>query len=223
VDAVPSVLWPPNHNMSTVNTTVAAADVCDPSVTITLVSATSDEPDDVNGGGDGFTTNDIQLGESPFTLLLRAERQGGGDGRVYTLTYVASDHSGNSSLPMATEVDVPHDLGDVVEPLALTVNGKQSTVVAWGSVFGAEHYDVVRGNLSELRISGSDVDLGHVTCIEQGSIDTSTSGREDTAIPAPGQAFFYVVQFFDGVQESSYGSESVGRARVIQKNNGDCP
>ena len=118
---------------------------------------------------------------------------------------------------------MPHDLGSVVEPLNLTLNGKQSTVVSWGGVTGAVHYDVVRGNLAELRISGSDVDLGRVNCIEQGSLDTTTVGHEDTAVPAPGQVFFYAVQFNDGIQDSSYGSESVGRARVIKNGNGDCP
>ena len=82
---------------------------------------------------------------------------------------------------------------------------------------------MIRGNLNELRISGSDVDLGHVTCIAHGITATTTTGYADTTTPAPGQVFFYAVQFFDGVQDSSYGSESVGRARVIAPGNGNCP
>ena len=44
------------------------------------------------------------------------------------------------------------------------------------------------GDLAALRIEGSNVDLGTVSCIESGSADTDTSGHEDAAIPAPGQA-----------------------------------
>ncbi|HEX6853534.1 MAG TPA: S8 family serine peptidase [Candidatus Polarisedimenticolaceae bacterium] len=226
VGVTPTYLWPPNHNMATATTTVTATDVCDPSPVVLLVGTSSSEPDDAQGGGDGFTTNDIQgadTGTPDFEIQLRAERQGAGDGRIYTITYQAVDGSGNGSATAATEVDVPHSLGDVVEPIHLTLDGKSATVANWGVVTGAQHYDVIRGNLSELRISGSDVDLGRVTCIEQQSIDTSTAGNGDTAIPAPGQAFFYAVQFFDGVQDSSYGSESVGRARVIKNGNGNCP
>jgi hypothetical protein len=226
ISATPNVLWPPNHDVATINTSVVATDICDPNVIILLVATSSSEPDDAAGGGDGFTTNDIQdadLGTSDFSVGLRAERNGTSSGRAYTLTYQAVDHSGNSSSTAATQIQVPHDLASVVEPINLTLSGKQSTVVVWAPVMGAEHYDVIRGNLSELRISGSDVDLGHVTCLEQLSLDTTTAGNADTGIPAVGQVFFYAVQFYDGVRESTYGSESVGRARVIQKGNGNCP
>ena len=226
VGATPTYLWPPNHNMSNVTTTVIATDVCDPNPAVLLVGVASSEPDDAIGGGDGQTVNDIQgadTGTPDFTMQLRAERQGAGDGRIYTITYQAVDGSGNASATSAANVDVPHSLNDVVEPIALKLDGKQSTVVSWGVVSGAVHYDVVRGNLAELRISGQDVDLGRVTCIERESLDTTTSGHGDTAIPAPGQAFFYAVQFFDGIQDSSYGSEDVGRARVIKNGNGNCP
>jgi hypothetical protein len=96
-----------------------------------------------------------------------------------------------------------------------------ATRIAWAPVPGALSYDVIRGDLDALRIEGSSVNLGSVTCIEHGSLDTDTTGDEDTAIPAPGKVFFYAVQFFDGIQNSSYGSESVGRARVVS--GGDCP
>jgi hypothetical protein len=52
-------------------------------------------------------------------------------------------------------------------------------------------------------------------------MDTNTDGHEDTDLPLPGQVFFYAVQFNDGIQDSSYGSESVGRARVVS--GGGCP
>jgi len=80
---------------------------------VALVSASSSEPDDARGEGDGHTVGDIQ-GAEPGTaadqLLLRAERAGGGDGRTYTLVYSVTDESGNGSEATA-EVRVPHDQG----------------------------------------------------------------------------------------------------------------
>jgi cysteine-rich repeat protein len=223
VTTVPDTLWPPNHQMSTVDATVTVADACDPAPSVVLVSVVSSEPDDAPGGGDGHTVDDIQdasVGTADFQVLLRAERQGSGEGRTYTLTYSATDASGNSGSGSG-DVLVPYSMSDVVEPLTLVMSGGAATRVEWGAVTGALHYDVVRGDLASLRIEGSDVDLGTVTCIERGSLDTNTTGDEDTDLPEPGQVYFYAVQFYDGIQDSSYGSESVGRARVVS--GGDCP
>lgn len=64
------------------------------------------EPD--NGLGDGDTANDIVI-NTDGTVSLRAERAGGGSGRVYTMTYLAVDVAGNTSTASAT-VTVPHDM-----------------------------------------------------------------------------------------------------------------
>jgi hypothetical protein len=187
------------------------------------VSATSSEPDDAASGTDGHTTGDIQgasTGTADLQVQLRAERDSEGPGRTYTLTYRATDDSGNAGTTAAT-VAVPLALADVVEPLNLTLQGAAATRVAWGEVQGALSYDVIRGDLASLRINGSNVDLGTVTCIENGSLDTNTTGHEDAAAPAPGRVFFYAVQFNDGIEDSSYGSESVGWARVVS--GGECP
>jgi len=223
VTADPDILWPPNHRMVDVTYTVTPTDACDPNPAVVLVSLISSEPDDMPGGGDGITTEDIQgatTGTDDRSVQLRAERNGLAAGRTYTALYRVTDSSGNQT--SASEDDVaPHDLGSVVEPIALKVNGKTATTVTWPLVNGAVSYDVIRGNLAALRVQGSNVDLGPVSCIEQNSIDGTTIGHEDAAVPAPGQVFFYAVQFFDGEQDSSYGSESAGRARVV--NNGNCP
>jgi hypothetical protein len=80
-------------------------DVCDPSPTLTLVSITSNEPD--NGMGDGNTINDIVI-INDFTFNLRAERSGTGCGRTNTITYQATDASGNTATATVT-VEVPHN------------------------------------------------------------------------------------------------------------------
>jgi hypothetical protein len=103
--ATPSMLWPPNHKYVEVKLNVTAYDNCDPSPTLTFVSITSNEPD--NGIGDGNTTNDIVI-VNDFTFNLRAERSGAGQGRVYTITYKATDVSGNTAMTSVT-VEVPHN------------------------------------------------------------------------------------------------------------------
>jgi hypothetical protein len=70
-----------------------------------FTSATSDElVDDV---GDGSHEPDIVFA-GPGLVSLRAERQGGGNGRVYTLGWQAVDASGNVARGACT-VEVPHD------------------------------------------------------------------------------------------------------------------
>ncbi len=103
----PDTLWAPNHKMNIITADVTVADNC-PIANFELLSVTSNEPD--NGLGDGDFPDDIQ-GADPFTddvsFEVRAERMGGGDGRVYTATYQVEDGSGNTTEGSAT-VDVPH-------------------------------------------------------------------------------------------------------------------
>jgi hypothetical protein len=103
----PAALWPPNHKLVTITASITATDTCDPDPIVKLISVKSNEPD--NGLGDGDQPNDIQgatIGADTRTFQLRAERGGVGTGRVYTVTYEASDHSGNKTVRQAT-VTVP--------------------------------------------------------------------------------------------------------------------
>jgi hypothetical protein len=103
-------LWPPNHEYSTVNVTdlvASASDLCDPGVSlnsVVIASVSSDEPN--NSAGDGNTTNDIVIAPGCKSVQLRAERMGGGNGRVYTITFKVTDSSGNSTSATA-KVTVP--------------------------------------------------------------------------------------------------------------------
>jgi len=92
--ASPDLLWPPNHKYVTVEATTVASDDRDPSPTVSLVSVTSNEPDNAPGDADGDTTNDIVIVDDD-TFRLRAERSEDGAGRVYTITYTATDACGN--------------------------------------------------------------------------------------------------------------------------------
>ena len=111
VSLSPNALWPPNHKLMKVTASIEIDDSCDDSPTVKLVSITSNEADD--GIGDGHTSDDIQeasFGTDDREFLLRAERTGRGIGRIYTVTYEATDASGNVTDATA-EVTVSHDQG----------------------------------------------------------------------------------------------------------------
>lgn len=104
VSVSPTSLWAPNHKMEPIVATVQVTDNC-PGVSFALTSVTSNEPD--NGLGDGDTAGDIQdaaLGTADTEISLRAERQGNGDGRIYTITYTATDASNNGDQAVAVVV-----------------------------------------------------------------------------------------------------------------------
>lgn len=112
--SAPIVLWPPNHKYHTIEVSdfvISVSDICDAFVgveDVVITSVSSDEPENVRrGGGDGNTLNDIIIW-TPQLVLLRAERQGKGNGRVYTINFAVTDASGNTA-DGSFQVWVPHD------------------------------------------------------------------------------------------------------------------
>jgi predicted extracellular nuclease len=108
ISLTPDVLWPANHKYVKVKAGVEVSDNADLAPDFSLVSVTSNEPD--NGLEDGDTANDIVILNST-TFKLRAERSGIGTGRVYTVTYQVMDACGNVTVQSAT-VSVPLSLGE---------------------------------------------------------------------------------------------------------------
>jgi hypothetical protein len=99
------VLWPPNHRMVQVGH-VSADDPASGLVPGSLVvEGVSNEPED--GQGDGHTSPDIVI-TADHEISVRAERAGGGSGRVYSLSATALDLAGNRAHVEAACV-VPHD------------------------------------------------------------------------------------------------------------------
>jgi hypothetical protein len=98
----PNVLRPPNHRLVRITPRLSTSDNLGGPVSVTGPTVTSNEP--VNGRGDGNTSPDWVVSGS--TLQLRAERAGGGTGRIYTVTYTLTDQAGNSSTLSGT-VTVP--------------------------------------------------------------------------------------------------------------------
>ncbi|MGB5696149.1 MAG: hypothetical protein WBM46_10885 [Polyangiales bacterium] len=97
-------LWPPNHKFHTISGEDCVRDACDGDLEVTFLFASSDEP--VNDKGDGNTEPDIIL--DCDRVQLRSERQGGGNGRIYTLGWRAVDDAGNETEGECI-VAVPHD------------------------------------------------------------------------------------------------------------------
>ena len=89
--AEPASIWPPNHKMIP----VGIRGVVDPqgdAITIVVTGVMQDEP--IFGLGDGDTSPDAAL--QGDEVLIRAERAGTGDGRVYTVSFTATDDFGES-------------------------------------------------------------------------------------------------------------------------------
>ncbi len=107
----PLMLWPPNHHYHEISVEMmitTAEDACGQPIDlsgVTVVEVRSDEPE--NGNGDGNTMDDIVV-DCPNTVSLRAERAGGGNGRVYTIVYRIVDDAGEPT-DVEAQVIVPHD------------------------------------------------------------------------------------------------------------------
>ncbi|HET9385829.1 MAG TPA: right-handed parallel beta-helix repeat-containing protein [Gemmatimonadales bacterium] len=97
--ATPDVLWPPNGQMASVTIGVTVTDDTDPSPACEITSVTSNEP---------LGASDWSL-IGPLSLNLRAERNGLGAGRVYSITVTCTNSSQLNSSAVGT-VLVPHDL-----------------------------------------------------------------------------------------------------------------
>jgi predicted extracellular nuclease len=95
VDAEPSIgsIWPPNHQMVDIEI-LGCTDADGDAITITIDSIFQDEP--VNADDDGNTAPDGD-GIGTSIAQVRAERSGEGDGRVYHITFTATDAVGNST------------------------------------------------------------------------------------------------------------------------------
>jgi outer membrane protein assembly factor BamB len=98
--------WPPNHRM----VPVGIGGVVDPdgdAVEVRVTGVTQDEP--VDGNGDGSTCPDATI-DGAGHAAIRIERAGPGNGRVYAISFVATDPDGASSSERVT-VCVAHDQG----------------------------------------------------------------------------------------------------------------
>jgi hypothetical protein len=101
----PDTLWPPNGKLVPVTATITVKDDYDPQPEIILESITANET------ATASDAPDAQPGTDDRQFQLKAKRTGDNlAGRIYTVTYSATDASGNKATASAT-VTVPHDQG----------------------------------------------------------------------------------------------------------------
>jgi hypothetical protein len=94
------------------------------------------------------------------------------------------------------------------------------TLLRWNDLGGGSLYDVIRGEVRALRPQAGTVDLGVVACIENDSTDLTTRTVPDSALPPPGEAFFYAVRRAPAGSGPGYGLSSAGEPRLPAS--GDC-
>ena len=102
--AFPSVIWAPNQQF----VPIVIMGVTDPdgdSTTIAVTGVTQDEPVKVEGNDATSPDAVIEAGAA----LVRAERLGSGNGRVYQVSFKAEDGKGGSCTGIV-QVSVPHSL-----------------------------------------------------------------------------------------------------------------
>jgi hypothetical protein len=92
-------LWPPAGNARPISVTIGAEDLVSPSPKCSIAVLSSNEP-----GTDQWRVT------GAFTVDLVADRNGNGDGRIYTIGVECSDAAGNTA-SSSTVVVVPHDQG----------------------------------------------------------------------------------------------------------------
>jgi hypothetical protein len=106
-------LWPPEHGYAdfSVASTGAVVSTGCAIASIQFASCASSQPENSTGVGDGNTWGDCTY--EPDSLHVRAERDGACSpiGRVYTMTLVALDVCGNSTVSSSFDIGVWHDRG----------------------------------------------------------------------------------------------------------------
>jgi hypothetical protein len=111
------IIWPPNHQLVSIDPLVAVTDADGQPITIVVTSIRQDEL--TNDTGDGNTSID-GFGVGTGIARVRAERIGDpkkpGNGRVYYISYTATDVAGASCTGVIT-AGVPHDQGGKATPI----------------------------------------------------------------------------------------------------------
>ena len=108
-------------------------------------------------------------------------------------------------------------------PAAVTGLTIGKPAISWGATALASSYDLVRGSLGTLRSSGGNFTTATGACVENQSLDASSS---DGSSPAPGTGFWYLVRAADCANRAgSYddGTQVAARDAEIAAAASTCP
>jgi len=122
------VLWPPSHALVDIGLVVVTSDGCDVEAPVVSIEVTSDEHASDAPGSGGETHCPDAVIQPDGHVLLRAERSGAGDGRVYIVHVTSTDSCGNSS-DCSAQVSVPSS------------QSKKAVVIDSGQIFDATDCD----------------------------------------------------------------------------------
>lgn len=93
------LLWPPDHDLCDVGLTLTVTSPGDPRPQVSI-KVYSDEPEEAQTADGKFSPDARQFGvtsSGPVPLLIRAERKGNGDGRLYLIVVKVTTASGQTS------------------------------------------------------------------------------------------------------------------------------
>ena len=117
------VIWPPNHSMVPI-TIMGVTDPNGLSFSIVITGIHQDEAVDATGSGN---TAPDGSGVGTDTAYVRAERAGPGTGRLYFISFTATNSIG-LQCSYTVQATVPHDQGQGFTPVDTTLR-VDSTVV----------------------------------------------------------------------------------------------
>ena len=115
-----------------------------------------------------------------------------------------------ASAPTAQQAAAADESQRVPIPVSLGLepDGTQGMAhLYWNTVSGAETYDVIRGELSQVKAQDGVIWLGPVHVMASGQSGTSYSEDSSAALPSAGQVFF-LIQYRTGLTASGWGTES---------------
>jgi len=148
-----STLGPPNHDMINVGLSGGSfTDNCPGATREILVFGNEDDETNTGDGNFSPDANNLDIG----TLRLRAERIGGGNGRVYLIVVKVTDAAGNTLLMLAAYHGHEETVAMLLERGADPDirNARDQSPIA-GALFKGEDAVVAR-----LLAAGADVDAG---------------------------------------------------------------
>ncbi len=170
------------------------------------------------GNRDGLLTDELLTVDLP-TFCEAIERCGLPEvGSSTSIRIDAYDCAGNAGSATRVLPLVPS-----LTPRACQVDLRLSsagpgTRIDWVPAFRADSYDLIRGDVSRIKpTAGAAVDLGPVVCLARSSVDSTA---QDSSIPEPGTAFFYLVRYRRVRTISEYGWSS--EDENLAPTSGDC-
>ena len=170
--------------------------------------------DGLDNDCDAATDEDFTLGAACSTGLGACERAGvtvcAGDGSAAVCDAAPGLPSDETCNGLDDDCDGTTD--DALPPTAGTLlslsRGVTGTDLAWSSVALATGYDVVRGGLASLSVTGGDFAIATDQCLANDDPGTSA---QDASAPAPGQGFWYLVRGGNCGGVTSYNSAGPGQ------------